>query len=204
MFFRGVQWCLGVHDMKKGFSVLAISIIGALLLVVIGGSFYIGTKFNQMRSASIPVSQEEKEPLLGGDRDSHGCIGSAGYTWCEEKQRCLRVWEEACESIPNTPSIDETSIIIEAMRQAIVAKRGTSAQNLKFTVSKIMGKYAQGGASAEGGGAMWFASKENGKWTLIWDGNGVILCSDIAQYPDLPSVMVPECYDETTSSSVTR
>jgi hypothetical protein len=36
------------------------------------------------------------EPLLGGDRDEHGCIGSAGYSWCELKQKCIRPWEEQC------------------------------------------------------------------------------------------------------------
>ncbi len=40
---------------------------------------------------------QKKKPVVGGDRDRHGCIGSAGYTWCEEKQKCLRVWEEKCE-----------------------------------------------------------------------------------------------------------
>lgn len=39
---------------------------------------------------------ENNLPLLGGDRDSHGCIGSAGYTWCEAKNKCLRLWEEEC------------------------------------------------------------------------------------------------------------
>ncbi|MCG2822674.1 MAG: hypothetical protein L6364_03150, partial [Desulfobulbaceae bacterium] len=34
--------------------------------------------------------------LLGSDRDAHGCIGSAGYTWCEAKQKCIRAWEEPC------------------------------------------------------------------------------------------------------------
>ena len=35
----------------------------------------------------------------GGDRDSHGCIASAGYVWCDdpEVQRCIRIWEEVCE-----------------------------------------------------------------------------------------------------------
>ena len=37
------------------------------------------------------------ESIVGGDKDEHGCIGSAGYSWCEEKQKCLRVWEESCE-----------------------------------------------------------------------------------------------------------
>jgi hypothetical protein len=38
--------------------------------------------------------------VLGGDKDEHGCIGSAGYTWCSEKNKCLRIWEEDCPSIP--------------------------------------------------------------------------------------------------------
>ena len=36
--------------------------------------------------------------IVGGDRDEHGCIGSAGYSWCEEKQKCLRIWEEPCDN----------------------------------------------------------------------------------------------------------
>nr|WP_057926445.1 hypothetical protein [Burkholderia ambifaria] len=34
-------------------------------------------------------------PVVGGDRDTHGCIGSAGYTWCEQTQQCERPWELA-------------------------------------------------------------------------------------------------------------
>lgn len=37
--------------------------------------------------------------LVGADKDIHGCIGSAGYSWCEEKQKCLRIWEENCSSV---------------------------------------------------------------------------------------------------------
>jgi len=44
-----------------------------------------------------PTDNESDEPLVGGDKDEHGCIGSAGYTWCEPKQKCLREWEEPCE-----------------------------------------------------------------------------------------------------------
>lgn len=35
--------------------------------------------------------------MPGSDRDEHGCIGSAGYSWCEVKQKCLRIWEEPCQ-----------------------------------------------------------------------------------------------------------
>ncbi|MDD5040453.1 MAG: hypothetical protein PHY34_04880 [Patescibacteria group bacterium] len=46
--------------------------------------------------------------LLGGDRDEHGCIGSAGYSWCEAKQKCLRTWEEPC-TLENSNSASNTN-----------------------------------------------------------------------------------------------
>jgi hypothetical protein len=45
----------------------------------------------------LTACAQKQKPLLGGDKDKHGCIGSAGYTWCEAKKKCLRVWEEKCE-----------------------------------------------------------------------------------------------------------
>jgi len=38
------------------------------------------------------------EKPIGGDKDEHGCLSAAGYTWCESKQKCLRTWEEGCPS----------------------------------------------------------------------------------------------------------
>jgi putative hemolysin len=35
-------------------------------------------------------------PIIGGDKDEHGCLIAAGYSWCEAKQKCLRTWEENC------------------------------------------------------------------------------------------------------------
>lgn len=42
-------------------------------------------------------TSDESKNLVGGDQDEHGCIGSAGYTWCPSKEKCLRAWEEYCE-----------------------------------------------------------------------------------------------------------
>ena len=36
----------------------------------------------------------------GSDWDIHGCISSAGYTWCDILGKCIRTWMEACV-IPN-------------------------------------------------------------------------------------------------------
>jgi len=29
----------------------------------------------------------------GGDRDKHGCLPSAGYTWCANTEACIQPWE---------------------------------------------------------------------------------------------------------------
>lgn len=35
---------------------------------------------------------------LGADPDEHGCLLSAGYSWCEYSNECHRSWEESCGS----------------------------------------------------------------------------------------------------------
>lgn len=45
-----------------------------------------------------PKIAAEDEPyiVVGKHKDGEKCLGSAGYSWCEKKQKCLRTWEEAC------------------------------------------------------------------------------------------------------------
>ncbi|KAF1693616.1 hypothetical protein [Pseudoxanthomonas koreensis] len=46
--------------------------------------------------APAPVTADVPAPArVGGDRDAHGCIPSAGYRWCERSARCERPWELA-------------------------------------------------------------------------------------------------------------
>jgi hypothetical protein len=42
----------------------------------------------------------------GSDRDMHGCIASAGYTWCERTQDCERPWILAEEEGFNNTSLE--------------------------------------------------------------------------------------------------
>ncbi|MCT2406317.1 hypothetical protein NZD88_01955 [Chryseobacterium antibioticum] len=37
---------------------------------------------------------QQKSPVVGGDRDVHGCIGSAGYTYSQIKNDCVKVFEQ--------------------------------------------------------------------------------------------------------------
>lgn len=47
--------------------------------------------------------------MPGSDRDEHGCIPSAGYSWCEVKDKCLRAWEEPC--VEGSITLDEAKAI---------------------------------------------------------------------------------------------
>ena len=53
-------------------------------------------------SFSNAVTSDD-DNLLGSDRDIHGCIGSAGYSWCDRSNQCERPWELAeSEGFENT------------------------------------------------------------------------------------------------------
>ncbi|MDN3692607.1 hypothetical protein QWZ06_10120 [Chryseobacterium tructae] len=49
--------------------------------------------FSMMFLGSLIFAQQ-KTPALGGDRDVHGCIGSAGYTYSQLRNNCVRVFEQ--------------------------------------------------------------------------------------------------------------
>lgn len=42
-------------------------------------------------------SQVSVEPLVGGSRDDNNCLISAGYSWCESSNSCIRSWETPCK-----------------------------------------------------------------------------------------------------------
>jgi len=187
--------------MKK--SGLIFLIIGVVVIVFSAGLYV--QKPNEILVKNIqPVSSitPSEQIVVGGDRDSHGCIGSAGYTWCEEKQKCLRTWEEQC-----VITVNDEDDLKTAIKQAIVTKRNADQDDLVISVSKREGNYAQGGAGSVTpgpGGGMWFGAKVNGVWKLVWDGNGIISCNDLIEFPDFPTGMVPECYDEAKQAMKIR
>lgn len=54
--------------------------------------FYTGKYTPGMQAAKLV--QYPRPAELGGDRDKHGCIGSAGYVWCEVQKDCIRLFEK--------------------------------------------------------------------------------------------------------------
>ena len=70
---------------------LVILALMSLLPVVAGGAMAADTG----RSAAVGGEVPPPQGMPGSDRDEHGCIGSAGYSWCARERTCVRSWELA-------------------------------------------------------------------------------------------------------------
>lgn len=194
-----------------------IGVIGTIIIIVIvfiAYQFGMRSSFNKTipKPSNVPTSNIDvninnnadtnQESMVGNDRDEHGCIGSAGYTWCEAKQKCLRVWEEPC-----TNDESESNNLKNAITAQLKTKYKDMNWEMKVEVSKITGDYASGGVrptEGEIGGAMWLAAKTNNEWMLVWDGNGTISCEALVPYPAFPDSLAPECWNETTQNLINR
>lgn len=78
--------------MKKRNHPLYISVI-IILIIAITIILINNTPLQEALCQTADNSQETKEPLVGGERDLHGCLGPAGYTYDQEIQACIRTWE---------------------------------------------------------------------------------------------------------------
>ena len=113
-------------------------------------------------------------------------------------------------STPRPPSPSPISTVKgesdnELIKQALFKKNNwKESDGITVTVSTNDGTYASGTASAQGGGGYFFAAKVNGVWEIVADGNGVILCSSLTNYPSFPKTLIPECYDQATGKTVQR
>lgn len=105
--------------------------------------------------------------------------------------------------LPTATPLEEDELKA-AVKAGLIAEHGQDAANMTITVSTIEGDYAKGMATEQAGGGIWFAAKVTGTWRLVWDGNGIIQCNDLASYPGFPSALIPECFDASTNQMVTR
>lgn len=54
----------------------------------------------------------QKTPVLGADKDAHGCIGSAGYTYSQIRKDCVRTFEEKIKLKEVASKGDYTAAVI--------------------------------------------------------------------------------------------
>ncbi len=82
-----------------------------IILVAVGVNFFLQEKI--VEAPVVPATSDAT--LVGGDRDEHGCIGSAGYSWCEAKSECLRPWEDEWDETCDVEGSEVPSVGGEAV-----------------------------------------------------------------------------------------
>lgn len=65
------------------------------------------------QSPQVEVAKPmENPPMVGSDSDVHGCKASAGYTWSNTRNSCVRVWEVGIRLTPVNGASNANYIII--------------------------------------------------------------------------------------------
>jgi hypothetical protein len=108
--------------------------------------------------------------IVGNDRDEHGCIGSAGYTWSVVTNDCIRLFESATRLNPEGDMKENSSISAFVLfskdeKQAELFLPGVKSSTL---LAEKM----------ENGNKVWAGSSyklsfQNGGYTLTRDGKQI-------------------------------
>lgn len=63
-------------------------------------------------------NSEAKVAVVGNDKDAHGCIASAGYTFSSLKNECVRLFEVGVRMNPVDESVDQTTSAFVVFKNA--------------------------------------------------------------------------------------
>jgi hypothetical protein len=150
-------------------------------LAIVGGGLYAFFAYGEMREP-----RPSQSILIGGDRDTHGCIGSAGYSWCAPKNKCLRIWEEPCYANGE----EEIQYLLAQKYHKQVSDVTVLATQKTADYMKGWVSFATKGLPQNGGGGMFLAVRAGNLWTLVYDGNGSVDCKAIQQKYNFPTDML--------------
>jgi hypothetical protein len=160
--------------MKAYFKAIFPLILVTIMTFIMAGCTF--NKSNNNMNNSVPLGENNtvnppQGNSVGSDKDSHGCIGSAGYTWCEAKQKCIRIWEENCYD----PSQDQLQFLL-------ANKFGLNMSDVNININQSSDSSIRGTYTVNNEKSNFLAAKKNGVWTIVYDGKSQPDCPLIKQY----------------------
>ena len=116
---------------------------------------FLGLAMLMFTAITFAQSATQEPPIVGNDRDAHGCIGSAGYTYSELKKECIRVFEQKILLV-SKDGTQQTALIFNQNKSKVeafvpgngsvilkrVGKKGKSWKNDGYTVTKTKKGYS--------------------------------------------------------------
>lgn len=83
------------------------SLLFALFLFACGQR--VDIKEEKITEQAMEDTSARKAVDVGGQKDEHGCLVAAGYTWSQLKQECVRIFETGIRLNPQDTSLDQTT-----------------------------------------------------------------------------------------------
>ena len=70
-----------------------MNVRGTFMCLLCVGALFVACGSKSRKTAEV-AGQADTVHVVGDDKDKHGCIASAGYTWSEAQKDCIRLWEK--------------------------------------------------------------------------------------------------------------
>ena len=100
---------------KNGFALIIVVAITTSL--ILGGlTSYMIMRHRQIQSANVQT-------------DEHGCLVSAGYTWCDSQQKCLNTKKDLCKRVTNPPVSNKAYLVPSTLKPDTVTTETTPLIN---------------------------------------------------------------------------
>ena len=127
---------------------------------------------NTTKSEDKQDTQEEQQQkpanLVGGDRDDHGCIGSAGYKWSELLKDCIRPFEKGIKlgTAADSESTSATYLVFNSDSSRIEAF--VPGEEIPPVLKKEANADEEIWKSEDD--RLYSVKRPDGKWTIYQDG----------------------------------
>ena len=122
-------------------------LIGISSAIIIAGTVAISSA--SANDTATGSSTQTGTGIVGNDRDIHGCIGSAGYSWSSTSKKCIRAWEQ------------ESGSGRAALNEQIRTDRAQMNQNIKEGRKNMQQENAQNRQMMGTGGSLGTAELKN-------------------------------------------
>jgi len=107
----------------------------------------------------LAISYSSPRNIVGNDKDEHGCISSAGYSWCEPKDKCLRQWEEGCELV-NTPIENAENTIEDNSTTISISETYPNCEQIDYCGENNGQEFYRVDCGAERDGPLYYVNTE--------------------------------------------
>lgn len=121
-----------------------------------------------MAMIGTSCTHKSNETLIGGEKDSHGCLVAAGYSWSAIKNDCIRVFDDGVQ-LTNSQDKDATSaayLVFSADSSKIELFLPTGGENEKNPILRREGKDAVSWSSKSKSMDAYRVLEEGDSWVL--------------------------------------